>query len=67
VELIAELRCLHFVEKVKISELARRFKISRPTVRQHLQTAADPVYPSRKKQPYPQLGPDLDRLKDWLE
>jgi transposase len=67
VELIAELRRLHFVEKVKISELARRFKLSRPTVRKHLQTAGDPVYPSRKKQPYPQLGPDLDRLKDWLE
>ncbi len=67
VELIAELRRLHFVEKVKISELARRFNISRPTVRKHLQTAGDPVYPSRNKQPYPQLGPYLDRLKDWLE
>jgi transposase len=67
VELIAELRRLHFVEKVKISELARRFKLSRPTVRKHLQTAGDPVYTSRKKQPYPQLAPDLDRLKDWLE
>ena len=67
VELIAELRRLHFVEKVNISDLARRFKLSRPTVRKHLQTAGDPVYPIRKKQPYPQLGPYLDRLKDWLE
>ena len=67
VELIAELRRLHFVEKVNISELARRFKLSRPTVRKPLQTAGDPVYPTRKQQPYPQLGPYLDRLKDWLE
>ena len=67
VELIAELRRLHFVEKVNISELARRFHLSRPTVRKHLQTEGDPVYPTRKKQPYPQLGPYLDRLREWLE
>lgn len=66
VELIAELRRLHFVEKVNISELARRFHLSRPTVRKHLHTAGDPVYPPRQQQPYPQLGPYLDRLKDWL-
>jgi AraC-like DNA-binding protein len=67
VELIAELRRLHFVEKVNISKLARRFHLSRPTVRKHLQTEGDPVYPTRKKQPYPQLGPYLDRLGAWLE
>lgn len=67
VELIAELRRLHFVEKVNISELARRFHLSRPTVRKHLHTEGDPVYPTRKQQPYPQLGPYLDRLREWLE
>lgn len=67
VELIAELRRLHFVEKVNISELARRFHLSRPTVRKHLQTEGDPVYPTRQKQPYPQLGPYLERLREWLE
>ncbi len=67
VELIAELWRLHFVEKVNISKLARRFHLSRPTVRKHLQTEGDPVYPTRKKQPYPQLGPYLDRLGAWLE
>ena len=67
VELIAELWRLHFVEKVNISKLARRFHLSRPTVRKHLQTEGDPVYPTRKKQPYPQLGSYLDRLGAWLE
>ena len=67
VELIAELRRLHFVEKVNISELARRFQLSRPTVRKHLQTEGDPVYPTRKHQPYLQLGSYLDQLREWLE
>ncbi len=67
VELIAELRRLHFVEKVNISELARRFQLSRPTVRKHLQTEGDPVYPTRRHQPYLQLGPYLDQLREWLE
>ena len=67
VELIAEIRRLHFVEKVTISALARRFDLCRATVRKHLQTEGDPVYPTRTKQPYPQLGPYIDQLKDWLE
>ena len=67
VELIAELRRLHWVERVSISELAKRFNLSRPTVRKHLHTEGDPIYPVRKQQPYPQLGPYLDLLRDWLE
>jgi len=35
---IAEIRRLHFVENKKISELAKRFKLSRPTIRKHLKT-----------------------------
>jgi hypothetical protein len=53
VELIAELRRLHFVERVKLSELARRFNISRPTVRKHLQTVGDPVYPAENSKLIP--------------
>lgn len=32
-EVIAEIRRLHFVEHVTISDLAKQFKLSRPTIR----------------------------------
>lgn len=38
VEEVAEIRRLHFVEKATVSELAKRFKLSRPTIRKHLHT-----------------------------
>ena len=65
-EIIAEIRRLHFVEKVSISDLSEQFKLSRPTVRKHLNTTDEPVYPLRESQPYPKLGNYLDRLKSWL-
>jgi len=64
---IAEIRRLHFVENIKISELAKRFKLSRPTIRKHLKTIETPVYSSRKEQPHPKLGDYLNQLNDWLE
>jgi transposase len=64
---IAEIRRLHFVENKKISELAKRFKLSRPTIRKHLKTVEAPVYSSRKEQPHPKLGDYLNQLNDWLE
>jgi DNA-binding transcriptional regulator LsrR (DeoR family) len=33
---VAEIRRLHFVEHVTVSELAKQFKLSRPTIRKHL-------------------------------
>ncbi|MCQ8130599.1 ArsR family transcriptional regulator, partial [Methylomonas rivi] len=36
VEDVAEIRRLHFVEKATVSELAKQFKLSRPTIRKHL-------------------------------
>jgi transposase len=51
-EVIAEIRRRHLVSKESISAIARDLKLSRQTVRKHLQTEAEPVY-SRQKQPPP--------------
>ena len=67
VEVIAEIRRLHFVENVSVSDLAKQFALSRPTIRRHLKTVEEPVYPVRKNQPHPKLGHYLDQLKSWLE
>ncbi|WP_228125113.1 IS21 family transposase [Candidatus Methylospira mobilis] len=64
---VAEIRRLHFVEKATVSELAKQFELSRPTIRKHLKTLDDPVYPLRKLQPHPKLGAFRDQLKSWLE
>jgi transposase len=66
-EVIAEIRRLHFVENVTVSDLAKQFALSRPTIRRHLKTVEEPVYPVRKNQPHPKLGNYLDQLKSWLE
>ena len=47
-DVIPEIRRLHFVEKVTISDLAKQFKLSRPTIRKHLKTVEEPVYPTRQ-------------------
>ncbi|WP_367155187.1 hypothetical protein [Methylomonas sp. HYX-M1] len=67
VEEVAEIRRLHFVEKVTVSELAKQFKLFRPTIRKHLHTLDEPVYPVRKSQPHPTLGPFRNQLEQWLE
>lgn len=46
---IADIR----VENVSISELAKQLKLSRPTIRKHIRTTEEPVYPARQSQPYP--------------
>jgi transposase len=67
VEDVAEIRRLHFVEKATVSELAKQFKLSRPTIRKHLNTLDEPVYPVRQSQPHPKLGPFRVQLEQWLE
>jgi len=67
VEVVAEIRRLHFVEHVTVSELAKQFKLSRPTIRKHLHTLDEPVYPVRQSQPHPKLGPFRGQLEQWLE
>ncbi len=37
-DVISEIRRLHFVEGVTITDLAKQFKLSRPTIRKHLNT-----------------------------
>lgn len=46
-EVIAEIRRRHLVSKESISSIARDLKLSRPTVRKHLQSESEPVYTRR--------------------
>jgi DNA-binding transcriptional ArsR family regulator len=64
---IPEIRRLHFVEKVTISDLAKQFKLSRPAIRKHLKTVEEPVYPTRQHQPHLKLGAYLEQLTTWLK
>ena len=66
-EVITEIRRLHFVEKVTISDLSKQFKLSRPTIRKHLKTVEEPVYPTRQHQPHLKLGTFIEQLTTWLE
>jgi transposase len=66
-ETIAEIRRLHYVENVTISALAKRFKLCRQTIRKHLNSVKEPVYPARQHQPHPKLGDFLHQLNNWLE
>ncbi|AEF99850.1 HTH domain-containing protein [Methylomonas methanica] len=66
-DVIPEIRRLHFVEHVTISDLAKQFKLSRPTIRKHLKTVEEPVYPTRQHQPYLKLGAFIEQLRTWLE
>lgn len=60
-DLIAEIRRRHHVDKESISSLAKTFKLSRPTIRKHLKTIEAPVY-QRQHQPHPKLGSFHDHL-----
>jgi DNA replication protein DnaC len=66
-DVIPEIRRLHFVEKVTITDLAKQFKLSRPTIRKHLKTVDEPVYSTRQHQPHLKLGAYLEQLTTWLE
>jgi predicted DNA-binding protein (UPF0251 family) len=44
VEQWAEMRRLHFIEKVGIRELSRRFGVHRKTIRRAIQSADPPRY-----------------------
>ncbi len=67
VEEVAEIRRLHFMEKATVSELAKQFKLSRSTIRKHLHTLDEPVYPVHQSQPHPKLGAFRAQLEQWLE
>ena len=65
-DIIAEVRRRHFVSGENISSISRSLKISRPTVRKHLETVVEPVY-QRQSQPEPKLGEYKALLLRWLE
>ena len=65
-DVIAEIRRRHFVENETVTSLAETFKLSRPTIRKHLKTVEEPVYPPRKHQPHLKLGVFLEQLDTWL-
>lgn len=65
-EVIAEIRRRHLDSKESISAIARDLKLSRPTVRKHLQTESEPVY-QRHNPPTPRLGEFQATLEGWLQ
>ena len=65
-DIIAEIRRRHLVSGESISAIARDLKLSRPTVRKHLQTTTEPVY-QRQQQPVPKLGEFQSVLESWLK
>jgi len=65
-DIIAEIRRRHLVSGESISSIARSLNISRPTVRKHLKTVAEPVY-QRQSQSVPKLGEYKPLLTQWLE
>lgn len=64
-EVIAEIRRRHLVSGESISSIARDLKLSRPTVRKHLQTVVEPVY-LRQQPAAPKLGNFQSLLEGWL-
>jgi transposase len=64
VERWAELRRLHFVGKVSIKELARRFDVDRNTVRRALRSAEPPRY--ERRPPPSKLDPFKDEIHRLL-
>lgn len=65
-EVIAEIRRPHLVSKESVSSIARDLKLSRPTVRKHLQAESEPVY-KRQNKPIPKLGEFQTTLEGWLQ
>ena len=65
VERWAELRRLHFIDKVGVRELARRFDLHRKTVRRALRSADPPKY-SRAQRPS-KLDPFTDEVHRLLK
>ncbi|MGB4346935.1 MAG: IS21 family transposase, partial [Burkholderiaceae bacterium] len=54
------------MQKQSISAIAREMGLSRPTIRKHLNTVAEPSY-ERVQPVSPKLGQFADQLTQWLE
>lgn len=66
-ETVIKIRRLCLVEGKSISEVARRFQLSRTTVRKYLKDPSPPNYSQAKPRPKPQLAAFESLLTDWLE
>lgn len=66
-ETALKIRRLCLVEGKSISEVARRFHLSRTTVRKYLKDAQPPSYQLSKPRERPQLGAYEAMLTRWLE
>jgi len=66
-ETALKIRRLCLVEKKSISEVARKFQLSRTTVRKYLKDSQPPGYHQKQPRPRPQMEPFEDQLNAWLE
>ena len=66
-ETVLKIRRLCLVEGQSISEVARRFQLSRTTVRKYLNDPGPPAYHLLHPRPKPQLGDYEAQLTAWLE
>ena len=66
-ETALKIRRLCLVEGKSISEVARRFHLSRTTVRKYLKDDQPPAYHQSKPRARPQLGDYEETLVRWLE
>jgi len=66
-ETVLKIRRLCLVEGQSISEVARRFQLSRTTVRKYLKDPSPPAYHQTHPRPKPQLAAFETQLTDWLE
>lgn len=66
-EIVLKIRRLCLVEGKSISEVARRFQLSRTTVRKYLKDPRPPAYRQTKPRPNPRLADFEPVLTQWLE
>lgn len=66
-ETVLKIRRLCLVEGQSISEVARRFQLSRTTVRKYLKDPSPPAYNQNHPRAKPQLAAFEGQLTDWLE
>lgn len=65
-ETVAEIRENHFRDKVPIKVIARRWQISRNTVRKAIRGGPEAFIRAGKRQPKPKLGPWIGELERVL-
>jgi transposase len=67
VETIRKVRLAHYRDGKKIREIARKFNLSRNTVRSIIRSGITDQKYERSEQPRPKLGSFVERLSQWLK